>query len=146
MKSIEITPTSALLFHNALVNAKHNGRNMEGVDVYPISKYDDMLCYLSDDGRSGYAIKSDSTLVSVFSTVRGRGDDLISHAVYNGASKLDCFVSVSSDGGFYGPLWKLYTRHGFRLDTSINIDGQYPVTNGVSKVEGEQLAVVYMTR
>ena len=146
MQSIEIVRATGQAFYDALASAKQNGQNMDGVDLYSAAEYDGMRCYLSADELSGYAIKSDRTLISVFSTVRGRGDELVSSAVKNGATKLDCFVSMSEDGEFSGPLWTLYTRYGFKIDTSINDDGEYPIVNGVSKVEGEPAAVVYMTR
>jgi len=61
--------------------------------------------WLSIDGRSGFAVDSDDTLLYVFSLERGRGDLLVEHAVRNGANNLDCFD---------GYLVDLYGRHGFR--------------------------------
>jgi len=62
--------------------------------------------YVSDDGASGYGIDEDGTLVSVFSLIRGRGDAIVTDAIINGATKLDCF-----DGYLPG----FYARHGFTV-------------------------------
>lgn len=70
---------------------------------------DDLLqepldAYISSDGLSGFAVCSDGELVGVFSLVKGRGAELMRHAVYRGAHYLDCF------DGF---LPRLYAAHGF---------------------------------
>ena len=60
--------------------------------------------YLSADRLSGYAVRTSGELVYVFSDVKGRGDAIVSSAVANGATHLDCFD---------GYLTTLYARHGF---------------------------------
>lgn len=60
--------------------------------------------YLTTDGKSGFAIGPDGTLMGLFSLTRGRGDLLVRQAVELGARRLDCF-----DGYLPG----LYSRHGF---------------------------------
>lgn len=60
--------------------------------------------WLTLDGRSGFAIDSDDTLLFVFSLERGRGSALVTKAVEEGARNLDCFD---------GYLPELYARHGF---------------------------------
>ena len=59
--------------------------------------------YLSDDGMSGFALNGNEG-VGGFSLVKGRGDRLVSEAVYYGAQFLDCFD---------GYLPTLYAKHGF---------------------------------
>lgn len=54
----------------------------------------------------GYAIRADGELVYVFSTVKGKGDDIVASAILNGAVYLDCFD---------GHLTSLYGRHGFEV-------------------------------
>lgn len=70
---------------------------------------DDLLqkpldAYIAADGLSGFAVCSDGELVGVFSLVKGRGAELMRHAVYRGAHYLDCFD---------GSLPRLYAAHGF---------------------------------
>lgn len=61
--------------------------------------------YLSGDGMSGYSIRPDGTLVNVFSSVRGRGDEIVRDAIAKGAEKLQAKEGYLTD---------LYGRHGFR--------------------------------
>lgn len=61
---------------------------------------------LSQDGRSGFIARASGELCAVFSTVRGRGDALVKHAIYMGATHLDHFE---------GYLSHLYERNGFIL-------------------------------
>src|SRR5690242_5796613 len=67
--------------------------------------------YLTDDKRSGFALRTfsdlDSTeLIYVFSTERGRGDFLVRAAVDR--SRMGCTLDC-----FDGYLPSLYARHGF---------------------------------
>lgn len=65
-------------------------------------------CYFLDEdpetGFCGYAIRPDGELVFVWSARPGRGNEIVEHAVANGATHLDCFD---------GYLPSLYARHGF---------------------------------
>jgi len=71
----------------------------------PVSEItDDRKFYLSSDNCSGYAIGYDGELTSLFSTVKGRGDQLVNLAIEDGANHLDCF-----DGYLVG----FYRKHGF---------------------------------
>lgn len=81
--------------------------------------------YLTADLQSGFAVRSTGELVGVFSTVKGRGDDLLSRATRYGARRLDCFD---------GYLVDFYKRHGFRVER-----------REANWVAGEP-DVVYMTR
>lgn len=79
----------------------------ETVYQYPTEEYGPMGRYLSDDGLSGFAIKPDGDLVSVFSAPGlGRGGALVDAAVARGARKLDAF----DEDGF---LPQLYGSRGF---------------------------------
>ncbi len=62
--------------------------------------------FLSENGRAGYGITAEGTLISVFSLDRGKGNAIVSDAIANGATNLDCFD---------GYLPTLYARHGFTV-------------------------------
>ena len=64
-----------------------------------------MKTFLHPDKKSGFAVKPDGDIVSLFSTQKGRGDKLAQHAKKSGGSKLDAFD---------GYLPKLYAKHGFK--------------------------------
>jgi hypothetical protein len=62
--------------------------------------------YLTADFQSGFGVAQDGTFIGLFSTVKGRGTDLVWDAVnHKGASKLDCF------DGF---LPEYYKQFGFQ--------------------------------
>lgn len=62
--------------------------------------------YVSEDHRSGFIVRHDGELCAVFSSVRGRGADLVRNAIYRGATKLDHYE---------GYLSAFYESHGFIL-------------------------------
>ncbi len=72
--------------------------------------------FLDTDGKdgqpgwAGFGIRSDGELVYVWAIGGGRGDDIVTHAVENGATYLDCF-----DG--YLPTF--YARHGFEAVATV---------------------------
>jgi hypothetical protein len=71
---------------------------------------------VSSDGKSGYALKPDGEFISVFSSVKGRGDFLVKDAIHNGADHLDCFD---------GMLPILYGNNGFKETGRLKWDDQY---------------------
>ncbi len=74
------------------------------VYVYSPEEYRDMRLFLTEDGKSGVAIKPDGDIVSVFST-GGAGRAVMELAVAAGGRKLDAFDTI---------LPKFYAPHGFR--------------------------------
>jgi len=70
----------------------------------PFEVSTDAAHFLAEDGRSGFVIRTGGELTNVFSTVSGRGDELVAAAIAAGATHLDCFE---------GYLTALYGRHGF---------------------------------
>ena len=99
--------TSARKFHAALAAARAASPAVHAFTSRTPHNPDspDWRHYLSRDGLSGYAIHT-GYLACVFSTVPGRGDDLVAAAVDHGAEECDCF------GTF---LASLYARHGFEV-------------------------------
>ena len=117
----------------ARANTGLPSKGLETLSFYNAGEYDKMKCYLGINNSSGYAIDN-GTLKSVFSSQKSSGDAIMVDAISNGAKNLDCYV-FRNNGVLNGPLYKLYTRHGFHVDTSMN-DGKpgepYAVVNGVS--------------
>jgi hypothetical protein len=75
------------------------------ITPYTADEYKGFRTYLSADKRSGYAVKPDGELFSVFSLDKGRGEQLLDDAVLNkGAKKLDAF-------DINGKLPKLYGKY-----------------------------------
>lgn len=110
-------------------------KGLETLSVYGRGDYNKMLCYLGHNNSSGYAINHGNELVSVFSTKGSSGDAIMKSAVKNGANHLDCFAFRDENGEISGPLYGLYSRHGFKIDKSMNsgVKGEpYAIVNGVS--------------
>lgn len=108
-------------------------KGLETLSSYNAAEYDKMRCYLGRNNSSGYAIDN-GTLKSVFSSQKSSGDAIMVDAIKNGAKKLDCYVT-RHNGVLDGPLYRLYTKHGFRVDVSLNTGKPgkpYTVVNGIS--------------
>lgn len=92
------------------------------VTVYTEKEYEKMgaKIYLSEDKLSGFAIKPDGELISVFSSVRGRGNEIAKNAVLNGALHLDCYEHPVTRH-----LTELYSRYGFKEIKRLKWDDQY---------------------
>lgn len=60
--------------------------------------------YLSMNGAIGFAVSGTGELTSVYSAIKGKGDELMIEAIKRGACHLDCFD---------GYLPKFYAKHGF---------------------------------
>lgn len=67
-------------------------KKSEFLTVYQPEEYKGMKTFLGADKKSGYAIKPDGDLVSVFNYgEKGQGPKLVKEAIANGAKKLDAF-------------------------------------------------------
>lgn len=78
----------------------------EFLSDYTAGEYDTFKTFLSEDGLSGFAIKTDGDIISVFNIAeeKGRGSKLLKKAVSEGGTKLDFFD---------GKLRDIYTENGF---------------------------------
>ena len=93
-----------LYFREALDRAKAAlGERGQFVHAYEPEEYATMRLFVHADGRSGFAVKPDGDIVSVFSTAGGRLANMLELARKSGGVKLDCFA----------PLEPVYQRHGF---------------------------------
>lgn len=74
--------------------------------------------YLSETGKSGYALKPDGDIISVFAEKGSReGVNAMLSAIANGGTKLDCF------DGFLAK--KFYPRFRFTEYDRLQWDDQY---------------------
>lgn len=133
------TDESAALFSEAITASKNATKFGAAVKVYPDSEYKDMKLFVTEDGGSGFAIKSDGDIVSVFSSGGGAVHSMLELAVEQGGTKLDAFNTV---------LPKLYAINGFKEVGRDSWDDQY-MPEGWDKETFSQFnsgepAVVYM--
>lgn len=104
------------LFYWRLRVAKRKLRSRgQFVALYTPNQYRDMRLFVADDGLSGFAVKPDGDIVSVWSLAKGRLAEMLDVAREAGGYRLDCFQ----------PLAKVYQRHGFRVTGRVRWDDQY---------------------
>lgn len=96
-------PTSADSFRETF-DAARSASPLIDAATSPFDAETPAIHYLAGDALSGFAVTETGELRFVFSLVKGRGDDLVTAALREGASHLDCFD---------GYLPTLYGRHGF---------------------------------
>ena len=105
-------------FKNAIAKAKQSLGGY-GASVELKDDYTDINLYLSEDGESGFGIKPNGDIVSVFSSkkVKGRAHHLLEMAVYEGGGRqLDCFDIY---------LTKIYETHGFKPVAKMKWNDEY---------------------
>ena len=116
------------------MNKLTNGKGLDSLSVYTIPEYKKMRCFLGKNNSSGYCLK-DHEIVSLFSSQASSGVALINDAIKNGGNHLDCFAFRDKNGRISGPLYNLYGRAGFKIDSNLNTGepgDPYAVINGVS--------------
>ena len=105
----ELSGQDANVFVDAINIAKEKDPNASSVYVYPESDYQKMKVFLSEDMSSGFAIKPDGDIVSVFkdieSTYSNATVSSLLLATELGGSKLDAFDTE---------LPHLYSLNGFK--------------------------------
>jgi hypothetical protein len=107
VKFLELDPSdqvSAKKFADTIQQSKDESPHGAAVYVYPVEDYQGMKLFLSDSGKSGFAVKSDGDIVSVFSMEKGSGRSIMEAAISAGGKKLDAFDTILPE--FYG-------THGF---------------------------------
>jgi len=100
-----ISEVPADVFYGKIQDVLKNPNPLYKANITPynIDDYKNFKTFLSNDGKSGYALKPDGELISVFSLEKGRGSDLVKDAVVNkGATKLDAFDINNKLPNLYG--------------------------------------------
>ena len=105
LEEIEPTRQNALRFEQAVKRSKIGNKHGAAVFVYPMDEYRDMRLFMTEDGKSGFAIKDDGDIVSVFSDGGRKAHAMLTLATEQGGTKLDAFNTV---------LPQIYKVNGFR--------------------------------
>jgi len=118
-KEAECKKVSASKFADAL-HKNVDPKFKAYVTMYSAEEYGKMNAktFLSKDGLSGFAVKPDGDIISVFSAVHGegRGRYMIELAIAKGGTKLDCFEPLNK---------KVYEKYGFLETERFKWDDQY---------------------
>jgi hypothetical protein len=136
---LEQTPANAARFIQAITESKAaRPETGASVYVYPAEDYQGMRLFLSEDGKSGVAIKPDGDIVSVFAGNRA-GRSVMEVAVAAGGKKLDAFETI---------LPEFYAAHGFVATSRIPWnDAEAPAgwdKAALSEFNGGEPDVVFM--
>lgn len=105
-------------FKNAIAKAKQSLGDY-GASVELKDDYTDINLYLSEDGESGFGIKPNGDIVSVFSNNKaegGRSAYMLEMAISQGERQLDCFDVY---------LVEIYEAHGFKPVAKMKWDDEY---------------------
>ncbi|MFE9924290.1 hypothetical protein ACFYQA_22730 [Streptomyces sp. NPDC005774] len=90
--SITVHPASHSEYIAALDWARSGSERIANATSAPEEMPRSANYYLTSDFQSGFGVEKDGTLIGLFSTVKGRGGDLVWAAVlHKGADRLDCF-------------------------------------------------------
>ena len=103
------TSEAGAIFQKSIENSKVNNKFGSAVYVYGAEEYSTFRNFLTKDGKTGFSVKPDGDIVSVFNT-KGSGRKastvpMLLLAVEKGGNKLDAFDTM---------LPQLYSRIGFR--------------------------------
>lgn len=108
---------SAVAFRDCLKQVRRSPYG-SAVDVHPVEDYEGCDLYLTENGRTGFALRGDE-LISVFSLPGEHGGDAaVAQAVRQGARRLDCY-------SIHHVLPDFYARHGFRPIARVAWDDEY---------------------
>ena len=103
----ELSGDDADVYERAIQEAKNNSPYGAAVYVYPLDQYQKMRLFLTEDGKSGIALKGDD-IVSVFSGPphKGSANSSLQLAIQEGGRRLDAYDTV---------LTGIYHANGFNV-------------------------------
>ena len=136
----EISGKDAAVYEQAIQDSKDASPYGAAVYVYPVEEYADMRLFMTEDGKSGVALKGDD-IVSVFSGPPHKGsvNSSMQLAVQEGGRRLDAFATV---------LPSLYNANGFQVVGRMKWNEDYKPDNWDKKTFSDfnngEPDVVYM--
>jgi len=115
----ELDPRDAGVYRDSIAALAASTPYSSSVYVYSEDEYRQMRLLVTDDGRSGVALKGEE-IVSVFSRAdgahRGCGESMMATAVASGGRQLDCFDTA---------LPHLYAKAGFVPVARLSWNDEY---------------------
>jgi len=139
---VELEPTAEGIkaFSDLVRKVNANSKFGTAVYVYSDADYAKKRLFISESGKSGFALSSDGDIVSVFSesgSREGRGAMIL--ATQMGGTKLDCFDTIL-------PVY--YAAHGFRAVARVPWSDEFTPAgwdfNAFGQYNGGRPDVVYM--
>lgn len=103
-------------FQAGIADSAKNNKFGAAVHVYSPEEYAEMRLFQSPDGKSGFAIKDDGEIVSVYSPGGGNVFPMLQLAVEQGGTKLEAFDTV---------LPEIYEQAGFKVTKTTPWDDKH---------------------
>lgn len=91
------TPENATAFRDLLKQSALASPYGAAVYLYDPADYQGFRLFLTEDRTGGFAIKPDGDIISVFSAGGGQVQPMLTLAIEEGGTKLDCFNTVLPD-------------------------------------------------
>lgn len=115
-KFVELAPVkvSAIWFNKTVSAFKAEDKFGACVAAYPADDYVGMRLFIATNGRSGFAVKPDGDVISVFAYDK-HGRAILEASTAVGGKKLDAFDTV---------LPVIYAAHGFRVTSRLKFSEQ----------------------
>ena len=115
-KFVELAPVkvSAIWFNKTVSAFKAEDKFGACVAAYPADDYVGMRLFIATNGRSGFAVKPDGDVISVFAYDK-HGRAILEASTAVGGKKLDAFDTV---------LPVIYAAHGFRATSRLKFSEQ----------------------
>ena len=114
------TPEAGLRFHDSITESKKINKFGAAVYVYDPEEYQGMKTFLTKDGMTGFAVKEDGDIVSVFNRIDSPYEKttipVLMLAVEEGGRKLDAFDTI---------LPQLYSKVGFKVSSRTAWNDEY---------------------
>jgi hypothetical protein len=112
---LKSTKQTATWFHEQIMAFKASNKNGAAVEGKSVEELLAARMFVSRNGQSGFAIKPNGDIVSVFSE-KGGGRAILEAAIASGGRRLDCFDTV---------LPVIYGAHGFKAVARMAWNDQY---------------------
>jgi hypothetical protein len=107
-RSLKLNKVTSAEFSHAFLRARLLNRNVANFTCpLPAGGIRFSDCYLTDDKKSGYSVADNGEICNLFSLIKGRGKDLMLHAIQEGEGVLTF--------NFDGYLTTLYESFGFKV-------------------------------
>lgn len=123
-------------FSNALEEGRHSHKYGCYVDGHSAEELAEMKMFLSEDGKTGIAVKPDGDIVCAFNSNKGinAGKEMLAVARENGGVKMDCYGEK---------LAQMYNESGFEVVNRVEFNAEYVPKDKFHAILHENKPYVY---
>lgn len=123
-------------FSSSLEESRQSHKYGSYVDGHSAEEMSEMKMFLSEDGKTGIAVKSDGDIVCAFNSSQRKGavKEMLAVARENGGVKMDCYGET---------LAQFYTDAGFEVVNRVEFNGDYVPDDGFHAMLHKNKPYVY---